>query len=175
MVLVEGLLPQSIVAVPQHLVLFLKFVGEGMVLRAHHFHLSLQFLDHNIFLCHFLLVLFPCSLDFFLHMFPIFEYNLKGLLQFAILFPFALVLFFYRPALLLELFVLFFKIVAVLYFVLEFLVCFCEFELDEVDFFLALLQVRLDAALGVGDLVVEGEERVVDRVVVVFHPYLNFG
>jgi hypothetical protein len=108
-------------------------------------------------------------------MFPIFEYNLKGLLQFAILFPFALVLFFYRPALLLELFVLFFKIVAVLYFVLEFLVCFCEFELDEVDFFLALLQVRLDAALGVGDLVVEGEERVVDRVVVVFHPYLNFG
>lgn len=56
---------------------------------------------------------------------------------------------------------LFFQFCIVLDLLLQFLIGLGQFDLDEVDLLLGFFQVLLDAALLVGDLVLQGEEGVV--------------
>lgn len=99
---------------------------------------------------------------------PILEDELKRFLQLRVLLLLVHVPLFHLSGLLLELLVVLFQFVTVLNFSFKFLVGLSEFELDEVDFFLAFLEVEL-YVLRVWDFIIEGEDRVVYRVVIVLH------
>jgi hypothetical protein len=92
-------------------------------------------------------------------MLPIFENDFKSLLEFIIflLLISMLLLKLLKPHV--QTFVFLLQIIVRLDFVLKFLIGLSQLDLDEVYFLLTLLQMRLDAVLGVvRDLVIQGKE-----------------
>ena len=99
---------------------------------------------------------------FFLEKLPIFKNDLKSFFELII---FLLLISIFLLKLLessLQTFVFLLQVVASLNFILKFLICLCQLDLDEVYFLLALLQMRLDAIFRVvGDFVVYRKEGIV--------------
>lgn len=99
---------------------------------------------------------------------PIFEDEFEGFFELRVLFFFVDVLLLELFGLLPELVVFLFQLVTILNFSFKLLICLSELELDEVNFFLAFLEVGL-YVLRIGYFIVEREDRVVYRVVIVLH------
>jgi hypothetical protein len=129
---------------------------------------SLEFflkgVDEGVAVYYFSRVGFALLLDVLLHDLAILEDEFKGLLEFNVLLLLAVVLLLplLRPPRVEITLLLQFRVALDL--LLKLLIGFRQLDLDEVDFLLRLLQVLLDAALVVGDLILQREQRVIRTV-----------